>query len=304
MRFGLKHVSPLRYPGGKSSLATFLAATIESIGLSGCRYYEPFAGGAGAGLNLLMSGVASELHLNDFDPCITAFWRAVLTESDRFEEAILTVPITVEEWYRQCEIVKQRDSSNTFGLGFATFFLNRCNRSGVIKGAAPIGGYSQEGLWKIDARFYRERLAERVRTIVGFRDAICITTMEAKDFLEARVIRKGETNAFVYLDPPYYSKGSRLYMNAYTDSDHRNLAKYIKGWQTVPWLVSYDNCEFIKELYTSCNIYSNTVQYSLQRKQVVQELLIAPSYVRLQEVINLFGGRNSTESEGAPYGIQ
>ena len=160
-----RHLSPLRYPGGKAALSGFLAETIKINDLVGCSYYEPFAGGAGAALKLLAVGVVSEVHLNDLDPRIFAFWKAALNETDRFIEAILSVPVSVDEWHRQREICRAASASKPFELGFATFFLNRCNRSGVISGAAPIGGYHQSGNWKIDARFNRTRLADRIRGI-------------------------------------------------------------------------------------------------------------------------------------------
>ena len=154
----VKFASPLRYPGGKAALAPFLGETITLNGLSGCTYFEPFAGGAGTALQLLRNGVVSEVHINDIDPCIVAFWRSVLGEPERFADAIMSAKLDVDEWKRQRGIYKSQDASKQFDLGFATFYLNRCNRSGVLSGAAPIGGYEQTGKWKIDARFYRESL--------------------------------------------------------------------------------------------------------------------------------------------------
>ena len=114
--------SPLRYPGGKASIAAFLARTIELNGLSGCSYLEPFAGGAGAALRLLRDGIVSELHLNDLDPRIIAFWRAVLDESERFADAVLAVPVNIEEWERQKQVYRLADQDKPFELGFATFY--------------------------------------------------------------------------------------------------------------------------------------------------------------------------------------
>ena len=227
----LRHVSPLRYPGGKASFADFLARTIKLNNLSGCRYFEPFAGGAGAALRLLSENVVSELHLNDVDPRITAFWNAVLNESERFAEAILTVPVSTTEWHKQKEICRYPNGRKPFEIGFATFYLNRCNRSGVIVGAAPIGGYAQVGEWKIGARFYREQLAKRVLTIGRLRDQVCVTEMDAKDFL-IRCLPRGlrRRDVFVYLDPPYHMNGNRLYLNFYGDRDHKEIAQYI-CWQ-------------------------------------------------------------------------
>ena len=276
------HLSPLRYPGGKAALSDFLADTIEINGLAGCRYFEPFAGGAGAALRLLMGEVVSEVHLNDLDPRIFSFWKAALTETDRFVDAIMTIPITVTEWYRQREICQLGSASSPFELGFATFFLNRCNRSGVISGAAPIGGYSQSGDWKINARFNRSGLSKRFRDLAELSDRIFLTGMDAGDFLRERLPRGNDiSGCFVYLDPPYYVKGSRLYFDACADQDHRRIAEIITSHVTLRWIVSYDDSEYIRKLYRSCRISDLSVKYSLQTKRQASELLIAPRHVRL-----------------------
>ena len=276
-----RHASPLRYPGGKAMLADDVAQVISQNGLSRPAYFEPFAGGAGAALRLLYDDVVSEVHLNDLDPRIAAFWRAVLDEPERFAEKILTVPVTIEEWRVQQRICQTPNASNPFDLGFAAFYLNRCNRSGVITGAAPIGGYAQEGEWKIDARFYRESLAARVKTLANLRDRIHITRMDARDFLVDNLPRgQARNHVFVYLDPPYHAKGGRLYMSSYEDEDHRHLANYLMRQRRLKWMVSYDDSTFIRELYDSCDIVGNSLRYSLQRKRTAQEILITPKYLQ------------------------
>ena len=269
--------SPLRYPGGKASLAKFLSRTIDRNGLKGCSYYEPFAGGAGAALNLLRAGVVTDLHLNDLDLGIVSFWRSVLYESKRFAEAIVSAPLNIKEWERQLQIHRLADPSKTFDLGFATFYLNRCNRSGIILGAAPIGGYSQSGKWRMDARFYRETLAQRVLAIGNYRERIHVSQMDALEFLSTNLsLLDGQESSFIYLDPPYYVKGQRLYMNAYGDQDHRSLASFIQGSDQLQWAMSYDDTDFIRELYASCRLSSLSLNYSLQRKRKAYELFILP----------------------------
>ncbi len=274
--------SPLRYPGGKASLAGFLARTIELNNLSGCSYFEPFAGGAGVALRLIREGVVAELHLNDLDPCITAFWRAALGEPERFADAIMSVPVTIEEWKKQWRVCTLADPGKPFELGFSAFYLNRCNRSGIILGAAPIGGYAQNGKWRIDARFYRESLAERILAIGRRRDQIHVTNMDARDFLVERLPRRHERKSvFVYLDPPYYSNGNRLYLNCYRDQDHIDLARYIQGQDELKWVMSYDDTDFIRMLYPTCEVSCLSLEYSLQRRRKAQELLLSPSRVLL-----------------------
>ena len=278
----MKFDSPLRYPGGKASLAPFLSETITINNLYGCCYFEPFAGGAGAALRLLRQGIVSQIHLNDLDPRIVSFWRAILDESERFAEYILSVPITIEEWKKQLQICRFADSSKPFELGFSVFFLNRCNRSGIILGSAPIGGYDQSGKWKMDARFYRETLANRVLAIARRKEQIHVSNMDALDFLSNYLApRRDSESSFVYLDPPYYSNGNRLYMNSYKHLHHRDLARYIQETNTLNWVMSYDDTEFIRDLYATAEITTLPLQYSLQRRRRAQELLISPSYVRL-----------------------
>ena len=279
----MRYDSPLRYPGGKASLASTLARTIELNDLSGCPYFEPFAGGAGAALRLLRDGVVSEIHLNDLDPRIAfAFWNAALNEPDRFVDTIRSVPLNVEEWTRQQHICREGDAGRSFELGFSTFYLNRCNRSGVLLGAAPIGGYSQTGKWRIAARFHRDNLAERVLKIARKREQIHVSNLDALAFL-AKFLPKGRgrRRAFAYLDPPYHSNGNRLYLNAYQDQDHRALSRYMRRQKTLKWIMSYDDAPTIRDMYGDCAIARLPIRYSLQRRQQAKELLIAPSHVRL-----------------------
>ncbi len=278
----MKYDSPLRYPGGKSALAPFLTRTIKINNLAGCSYYEPFAGGAGAAIRLLREGSVSELHLNDLDSRISSFWHAVLHESERLVKAIMSVRLSISEWKKQQTICRRADTNSPFELGFSTLYMNRCNRSGILLGSAPIGGYTQTGTWRIDARFNRETLAKRVLAIARIRDQIHITNMDALEFLTTNLAQKERLkHVFIYLDPPYYSNSSRLYMNSYTDSDHKNLANYMQRQRTLNWIMSYDDTDFIKNLYGDCDISHLSLQYSLQRKRRAQELLIAPTRVRI-----------------------
>ena len=282
----MRYDSPLRYPGGKASLAGFLSRTIEVNNLSGCTYFEPFAGGAGAALRLLRDGVVSELRLNDLDVRITAFWNAVLSERDRFVDAILSVPVSVTEWEKQRDICRRGDASNGFELGFAAFYLNRCNRSGVLFRAAPIGGHEQTGEWRIDARFNREALAERVIAISQRRESIEITNMDARDFLVRHLPRgRKRSRVFAYLDPPYHSNGSRLYLNRYRDQDHRQLARYMQSQRMLHWVMSYDDVPRVRELYASCTVGSLSIRYSFQRVTRTRELVIAPTHVHFPAAV-------------------
>jgi DNA adenine methylase len=282
----MRHVSPLRYPGGKAVLADFLAQVIELNGLEGGSYFEPYAGGAGAALILLKSGKVSEIFINDADVRVNAFWRSSILHASQFVDKLFEVPLTIEEWYRQRTICSNPKAHTTFEVGFAAFYMNRCNRSGVISGAGPIGGFAQAGKWKLGVRFNREQLSERILSLSKEKGRIHISNLDAVEFLKTKLPRGlKRRQSLVYLDPPYVIKGQRLYLNAYAPRDHSQIAKYIQGQTSLPWIMSYDDAELVRELYKGQRIFRLPIRYSLQDKKTMQELIIAPKYLVLPHSI-------------------
>ena len=244
-----KYVSPLRYPGGKASLASFLEDVIDLNDLRGCQYFEPYAGGAGAALTLLEHKVVKEININDADPRVFAFWKAVLNDTNRFVDKVLSVPLNMEEWHRQRAVCSSPRANSTFDLGFSAFYMNRCNRSGVMNGAGPIGGLQQAGKWKLNARFNRENLAYRIEQLGVKRNQINLFRMDAIKFLKSSLPSgNARRNVFVYLDPPYVNKGQRLYLNSYATRDHSDISHYLSKQRILPWLMSYDDTALIREL--------------------------------------------------------
>ncbi|MEX1231257.1 MAG: DNA adenine methylase [Planctomycetaceae bacterium] len=288
----MRYVSPLRYPGGKTALAEFLTDTIDLNSLRDCEYYEPFAGGAGAALALLTDGVVSRLFLNDADVRVYAFWRAVLNCTNRFVKLMSVIPITVDEWKRQHAICLRPRQHSLFEVGFAAFYMNRCNRSGVLTGSGPIGGYGQTGNWRLDVRFNREKLSERILRLSRYRKNIHISCQDAIKFLRIALPRgRGRNRVFVYLDPPYVNKGKRLYLNAYQADDHRSLATYMDAQRTLPWLMSYDDSDLIQLLYKSYKIRALPIRYTLQEKREAYELIIAPENLAVPRSCRIGGTR-------------
>lgn len=287
----MRYASPLRYPGGKTGLTGFLSNVIQRNGLSGCKYYEPYAGGAGAALSLLKLGEVSELYLNDADRRIFSFWQSAISESERFVERIHSVPLTIQEWHRQHEICSTPDSHSQFDVGFAAFFMNRCNRSGVLTGSVgPIGGYQQTGKWRMDVRFNRAALSERIFSIARMKESIHVSCRDAIDFLKETLPRgRGRERVFVYLDPPYVQKGQRLYLNAYLPKDHAKLASYIDAQKALPWIMSYDDSELVRELYSNHFIALMPIKYSLQNKRTARELIISPQYLSVPHTCLFYG---------------
>jgi DNA adenine methylase len=240
----MKDASPLRYPGGKWRIAAFFEQIIQLNGLNRPQYIEPYAGGASLALSLLFTEQVSEILLNDLDPAIHAFWHSVLTHNRDFIQLLNKTPVTPGEWSKQKAIYAKGATADKFGLGFATFFLNRTNHSGILNGGM-IGGTKQHGTWKIDARFNRPELQRRIERVGNFKDRIHLFHEDAIEFLRNHRFTK---TSLIYLDPPYYKAGKHLYLNSYKPSDHAAISKDIIGLGS-PWIVSYDDVPEIRELY-------------------------------------------------------
>ena len=205
--------SPLRYPGGKGKLGPFMELLIRQTGHVGGTYVEPFAGGAGIALELLEKGIVNDIVINDLDKGIYSFWRAILTETNRFVNDIRNVELTIDEWDRQRRIIDDC-SRYSYELGFATFYLNRTNRSGIIKGGV-IGGIEQTSNWRMDARFNREALINRIVKVASRKKYIHLYNKDVSSFVQ-NYLPKYQQNAFVYFDPPYFGKGKQLYLNFFS----------------------------------------------------------------------------------------
>ena len=264
--------SPLRYPGGKVKLYPFMEQLIRQNTVDPPIYVEPFAGGAGLALELLFNGNVERIMINDLDPAIYSFWYSITNEETfyLFINRVNEVDININEWKIQKDIYMHQDIHNKLELGFATFFLNRCNRSGILK-AGPIGGQKQNGNYKIDCRFNKDRLIPLLRKIYDNRNRIDVTNLNAEEFIE--YIDMNYDNLFIYLDPPYVDKGYQLYKNSFTKEDHVSLSKKIKKLKN-KWFVTYDNTDLIKELYSDCKTEIFNIQYSAGSKRVENEIAV------------------------------
>jgi DNA adenine methylase len=269
--------TPFRYPGGKAFLADMLEERIAAAG-GISTYAEPYAGGAGAAVELLARGCVQAITLNDLDFRIYAAWLAILDRTDDFVRKIRSTPVTMESWYACRDIVMAGHSAaDQFELGFATFFLNRTNHSGVILGAGPIGGYNQTGKWLIDARYYTDTLVRRVEWLGQRRSQIAISNEDGLAFLRS-FDGEAADSMFFFIDPPYVKAGVKLYLNAMSDLKHRDLALFLtRSGHLNHWLVTYDDCQLINDVYSSAAIDRLPVRYSLHRKRMEHEICVVPA---------------------------
>ncbi len=280
----MRFASPLRYPGGKASLAGALGEIRSLNGLCGYAVAEPFAGGAGASLSLLYRGKTPKVHINDLDRAICDFWHSAVHNSESLLQLLDECPVSVEEWARQRAIYRANGSSR-LERGFAAFYLNRCNRSGIIKDGSVVGGLEQQGKWKIGARFYKATLRKRLERIAASRDQISVTGLDGIEFIGTL----DQASTMFFIDPPYYGKGSRLYLNVPLPDYHERLAAKLRGMgDGAVWALTYDDCPEVRELYEGwANVQSFSLRYTASERRQGEEFLITPKALRMPLPLSL-----------------
>lgn len=266
-----RYPTPLRYPGGKQRLGQFFERLLDLNCIGDATYVEAFAGGAGVALYLLVKGRVKGVHLNDVDRSIYAFWYAATRRNDALVKLIRRARISIAEWDRQKEVQRHKRDASLLELGFSTLFLNRTNRSGILRGGI-VGGRKQNGQYTIDARYNKDAVIARVQAVGRQARRIALSNYDSRKVADL-TFGVGK-NAVVYLDPPYFEKGRDLYINHFVDEDHAVLSRRVRRLRQVPWVVTYDNVHTIRRLYGDCNQKQFELDYTADERRVGSELMV------------------------------
>ena len=275
--------SILRYPGGKTQLAKFVSNLIAINKIKKPIYCEPFSGGSGVSMELLLTNKVDTVILNDLDPSIYSIWYAILHDTDRLVEAIQTMPITMDEWYCHKDVYTELRNlpKYDFRLAVSALFLNRTNRGGIITGG-PIGGHEQKSKYSLDCRFNKAGIVKKIRAIAEQRHRICLNMLDAKNLINDVLLRENPKQLFTFFDPPYYKQGQALYKNAFNHVDHVALSESIKMMDMYKWITTYDECPEIQSIYTNYRLYTYKLRYSINQFRKTNEYLFASPVTKLK----------------------
>lgn len=241
---------------------------------------EPFAGGAGASLTMLYLEEVSEIYINDLDPAIHDFWWTIVNRPEAFANMLSKTRVSMTEWRRQRGVYKDPRRVSRLRRGFAAFYLNRCNRSGIIMNGGPIGGVKQKGKWKINARFNKPELHSRCEKVAEYRDRVHVSCADGIDFIGSLDLE----STLLFIDPPYFVKGQTLYMNSLNEQYHGALAARLKELSDSAWVLTYDDCPEIRFIYKDwAMIRPFSLRYSAAERRSGKEVLITPKWMHLPD---------------------
>lgn len=253
--------SPLRYPGGKTRALAILERYLEEHYPGRQTLLSPFLGGGSFELACASKGM--RVHANDLFVPLYTFWRVLQLDPRGLHVAVLQrLPMSKEMFtqYRQSKL----DFRDPQEIAVAYFLVNRCSFSG----ATFCGGFSAEAAEKRCNTSAVDRLLE-----VDLRNVV-LSNQDAIQFLQSHP----ETpNTVVYADPPYYIT-SYVYGkdgDMHETFDHAGFAKALKG--RTDWILSYNDCPYIRDLYSGCRIFSESWSYGMNNaEKPSSELIILP----------------------------
>jgi DNA adenine methylase len=288
----LVHFTPLRYPGGKGKLAAYVKVLIKCNKLLDGEYVEPYPGGAAIAFELLFHEYVSRVHINDISRPVFAFWNSVLNNPEELCKRVRNTELTVSSRVKQKTIFANQNDFGEIDVGFAAFFLNRVNRSGILNGGV-IGGREQTGPWKIDARFNKDELIYRIESIAKMRNRIQLSHLDALDFLKINCAQ-WPSKTLIYLGPPYYEKGRDLYYDFYRHEDHEEVRRFVaENLVDKFWIVSYDDANPIRELYKGYRRRSYKIGYSARESREGTEIMFFGDRLQIGPLVGpvrLIGG--------------
>lgn len=298
-------VSPLRYPGAKRWMSDYISRSIDRNNLLPALFVEPCAGGASVALAQLAAGLVEKVVLNDRDPLIAAFWRTLFFDTDWLVDKVSNSEVTLAEWCR----LKAQQPTTVRGLAWKCLFLNRTSFSGVLTDrAGPVGGKKQASEFKIGCRFNKETLIRRIRGVAIYRKRVAhVWNLPWKSAI-ARVTQMQATGklpktSLYYLDPPFYEKGNTLYRHYFDHSHHVALRDFLLTFDE-PWILSYDACPDIFDLYREGGFRASNVNLvytaSQKAKRSTGREIIVSNLPRMVSELQLGVGRTASGAKSIP----
>jgi len=153
-------------------------------------------------------------------------------------------------------------NDNILEQAISYFILNRCSFSG----STLSGGFSKESSEK------RYTISSINKIELLDLSNIEIYNYDFKDFINNFYNEK----ILMFLDPPYYlEKKSKLYGykgDIHENFNHELLYNILKNKKN--WILTYNNCDYIKDLYKEYKILEVNWSYSMNKSKKSSEIII------------------------------
>ncbi|CUS33234.1 DNA adenine methylase [Candidatus Nitrospira nitrificans] len=264
----IRHLSPFRYPGGKSWLADHVRLWLKAQTNRPKILVEPFGGGAGTSLIAVNEGLVEEAVFAEIDPDVAATWETVLNGHARWlANTISAFRVTRKNVERALSEIPQ----STHERAFQCILRNRTARGGVLSDGAGLirRGENDRGL---KSRWYPETLSKRIEVISGLKSQLCFLQRDGFNVINEYLDRP---DTVFFVDPPYTQAARRLYR--YWDIDHENLFRLL-GDAKGKVLMTYDDTKEVRVWASRCKFKVRRISMHTTHHQYKRELMISRDF--------------------------
>jgi DNA adenine methylase len=252
-------LTPYRYPGSKAKLVSTLMEYIDPLLVGKHEFCDLFIGGGSVLLEVAKKYPHIGLYANDKDKYVASFWQIIAdTNSNNLNKllGLMETKPTLKLFYK----LRETPANDIVGLAYRSIFFNRTTFSGIFN-SGPIGGKNQSSKYSVDCRYNFKKLKEKILNCHKLLSGRAV--IDNVDFSEYLIL--SHTDIPVYIDAPYYNKGDILYHEKMSSIQHQLLAQQMENRPN--WVMSYDDCSEIRQLYSSKKIIDLSARYCINGKK-------------------------------------
>ena len=255
--------SPIRYPGGKTRACKILDKVINDyFDISMIKtIISPFFGG-GSFEFYMQNKYGVKLIVNDKFTPLYNFWQQVKIDKNKLCEELRKIATVSKEDFINYRTTIMNMNDNILEQAIQYFIINRCS----FNGSTLSGGFSEEA----SKKRYTPSSIDKIE-LLNF-DNIDIYNKDFYDFINDN----DDDKRIIFIDPPYYlEKKSKLYGNngdMHEDFNHQLLFELIT--QKRNWILTYNNCDYIRNLYKDYIIIDTNWTYSMNKTKKSSEIII------------------------------
>jgi DNA adenine methylase len=262
--------TPLRYAGGKSRAIKhigYLADNVDTI-------VSPFLGGGS--LEVHWGSKNKKVIGYDIFPTLTNFWNVLLRDKENLVATLREIKPTPKEYKRVKEALMATEDTQSMLRDWKTNFYKR-NVVGLDKVTLAAYYYFNHNCsygpgylgWGSSVYLNKKSWDRMINKI----DEFSLPTLEVHNDSFENIIPK-HNNEFLYLDPPYFTdkdadnkmhapiypmKNIPVHHEGFNHEMLRNLLYKHNG----KFVLSYNNCETIREYYKDFNLSYPNWNYSM-----------------------------------------
>lgn len=260
-------LSPLRYPGGKSRVASRIAKLLPNFS----EFREPFVGGGSVFLELAKLRPDATYWLNDLYPDVANFWEVAHKNLEALVSHVKIFRSAETDGRKLYSFIRSLESGDPAQRAARFFILNRITFSGT----SDSGGYSQQAFENRLTNTAIDRLEN-----LSFISNLKVKVTNTDYALPAQTPGAG---VVLFMDPPYVTKAQKLYGkggNLHRTFDHERFAQTILDVNH-HWLITYNDGASIKQLFPE----SGTVSHLSWQQHYPMKNALGPRVPKGEELL-------------------